>query len=157
MVDRTDPLYTGGLWEFKNNAGGVNRASVSLAHGWAASPTVQLTEQVLGVTPVEPGYATWSIAPHPGDLSWAQGAVPTKYGEIGVRWLSAGPAFVLRAEAPAGTTGTITIPAGRRSVVIVNGRIVCARGSCSAYQGSVDGGRLHLTVPGGRYTIAAAG
>jgi hypothetical protein len=38
MVDPADPLYTGGLWEFKNNSGGVNRATASLAHGWAASP-----------------------------------------------------------------------------------------------------------------------
>ncbi|HEX9335126.1 MAG TPA: alpha-L-rhamnosidase, partial [Pseudonocardiaceae bacterium] len=40
MVDPEDPLYTGGLWEFKNATGGVNRATASLAHGWAASPTV---------------------------------------------------------------------------------------------------------------------
>ncbi|MEV6846759.1 alpha-L-rhamnosidase [Actinoplanes sp. NPDC051411] len=44
MVDPANPLYTGGLWEFKNNDGGVNRATASLAHGWAASPTVQLTQ-----------------------------------------------------------------------------------------------------------------
>jgi alpha-L-rhamnosidase len=112
---------------------------------------------VLGVTPVDPGYATWSIAPHPGDLTWAQGAVPTKYGEITVQWLSTAPAFVLHADTPRGTTGAITVPAGPRSVVIVNGRIACARGTCTAYQGRFDGGQVHLTVPGGRYTILVAG
>ena len=157
MVDKNNPLYTGGLWEFKNNTGGVNRATASLAHGWAASPTVQLTEQVLGVTPVDPGYATWSINPHAGNLAWARGAVPTRYGDIAVRWLSTGPAFALSAETPAGTSGTITIPATRRSVVIVNGRIACHRGRCTAFQGRFDDGQVHLTVPGGRYSVIAAG
>ena len=31
MVDTSNPLYTGGLWEFKNSTGGVNRPSASLA------------------------------------------------------------------------------------------------------------------------------
>jgi hypothetical protein len=43
MVDTGNPLDTGGLWEFENSTGGANRPSVSLAHGWAASPTVRLT------------------------------------------------------------------------------------------------------------------
>jgi hypothetical protein len=153
MVDKNDPLYTGGLWEFKNNAGGVNRATASLAHGWAASPTVQLTEQVLGVTPVDPGYATWRIAPHAGDLTWARGAVPTKYGDIAVQWLSTAPVFALHAETPAGTAGTVAIPATKRSVVIVNGRIACVRGICNAHQGTFDGSQVTLTVPGGRLDV----
>ena len=155
MVDKADPLYTGALWEFKNNNGGVNRATASLAHGWAAAPTVQLTEQVLGVTPVDPGYATWSITPHTGNLTWAKGAVPTRHGDIAVRWWSTSPIFALRAETPTGTNGTITIPATGKSVVIINGRIVCHRGNCNAYQGRFDDGHVHLTVPGGRYNIIA--
>jgi hypothetical protein len=157
MVDRSNPLYTGGLWEFKNNAGGVNRTTASLAHGWAAAPTVQLTEQVLGVTPVEAGYARWSIAPHPGNLRWAEGVVPTRYGDIEARWLSLGSGFALHAETPHGTSGTIVVPAGARAVVIVNGRIVCHRATCTAYQGRRVGESVQLTVPGGRYDILVVG
>jgi hypothetical protein len=153
MVDKNDPLYTGALWEFKNNAGGVNRATASLAHGWAAAPTVQLTEQVLGVTPVDPGYATWNITPHPGNLAWTQGAVPTKHGDITVRWWSTAPFFALRAETPRATNGTIAVPTTGTSVVIVNGRIVCHRNTCNAYQGRFADGHVHLTVPGGRYDV----
>jgi hypothetical protein len=153
MVDSTDPLYTGALWEFKNGTGGVNRITASLAHGWAASPTVQLTEQVLGVTPVEPGYATWSITPHPGNLAWARGAVPTRYGDISVSWWSSGLTFLMRATTPAGTGGTIAVPASARSVVVVNGRVAWDRGVTRAYQASLAGGYVHLTVPGGGYDI----
>ncbi|MBO3746138.1 hypothetical protein J5X84_08690 [Streptosporangiaceae bacterium NEAU-GS5] len=155
MVDTKNALYTGGLWEFKNSTGGVNRTTASLAHGWAASPTVQLTELVLGITPVDPGYATWSIAPHPGALAWAQGGVPSKYGDIGVSWLSLAPvsSFTMHADTPRGTTGTIAVPATDRALVVVNGRVVCLRGKCTAYQGHFEDGAMRLTVPGGRYDI----
>ena len=141
MVDPGNPLYTGGLWEFKNSTGGVNRATASLAHGWAASPTVQLTQQVLGVTPVDPGYATWNIAPHPGGLAWAAGAVPTKFGEIAVSWSSNADSFALRVMAPVGTSGTITIPAAGNAIVIVDGHVVRHHGT------------VQLTVAGGQHDI----
>jgi hypothetical protein len=144
MVDKENPLYTGALWEFKNGTGGVNRTTASLAHGWAAAPTVQLTEQVLGVTPVEAGYATWSMKPHPGSLTWAEGAVPTKFGDIAARWVSAGPVFNLHAETPAGTNGTIAVPATERSLVLVDGRL---------FSGPVDDGYMQISVPGGRHDV----
>jgi hypothetical protein len=155
MVDKDDPLYTGGLWEFKNNDGGVNRATASLAHGWAASPTVQLTEQVLGVTLVDPGYATWSIQPHPGSLGWAQGVVPTKFGDVAVSWRSNPHAdwFELHAGTPAGTSGTIAVPATDQAVVLVNGQVAWDRGTSRAYQARVVDGYVQLTVPGGTYDV----
>ncbi|MEU6346389.1 alpha-L-rhamnosidase C-terminal domain-containing protein [Streptomyces sp. NPDC046977] len=153
MVDTSDPLYTGAFWEFKNSNGGVNRATASLAHGWAASPTVQLTEQVLGVTPVNPGYATWNIKPHTGNLQWAQGSVPTGFGNIAVQWQSDSSAFTLHAETPTSTSGTIAVPVTAQATVTVNGRTACTAGTCSAYQGTVADGYAQLTVPGGTYDI----
>ncbi|MFC8256946.1 alpha-L-rhamnosidase C-terminal domain-containing protein [Streptomyces sp. NPDC057291] len=158
MVDKDDPLYTGAFWEFKNNDGGVNRATAGLAHGWAASPTVQLTEQVLGVTPVNPGYATWSIKPHTGNLKWAEGTVPTNYVDIAVNWTSTANAskFTLHAETPRNTNGTIAIPVGDNAKVTVNGRTVCDHGSCTAYQGIIKDGYAELAVPGGSYDITVS-
>jgi hypothetical protein len=116
---------------------------------------VQLTEQVLGVTPVEPGYATWSIEPHPGSLKWARGVVPTKYGDVAVSWWSSAHAewFKLHAEAPAGTSGTIAVPATGKAVVTVNGRIAWYRGTSIAYQAKAADGYVQLTVPGGAYDV----
>ncbi|MEU8950762.1 alpha-L-rhamnosidase C-terminal domain-containing protein [Streptomyces sp. NPDC048489] len=158
MVDKNDPLYTGAFWEFKNNDGSVNRATASLAHGWAASPTVQLTEQVLGVTPVNPGYATWNIKPHTGDLKWAQGSVPTKYGDIAVTWQSKASNFKLslHASTPRNTSGTIAVPVTGKSTVKINGRTVYTRGGCSAYKGTVNDGYAQFTVPGGTYDITVS-
>ncbi|HEU5469857.1 MAG TPA: alpha-L-rhamnosidase C-terminal domain-containing protein [Actinophytocola sp.] len=148
MVDENDPLYTGALWEFKNATGGVNRATASLAHGWAAAPTVQLTEQVLGITPVDPGYATWNIKPHPGNLFWAQGAVPTRFGDITAHWVSTGSVFFLHTQTPANTNGTIAVPATAGSRVLIDGRPA---------RGPIDDGYLQLTVPGGRHTVIVIG
>jgi hypothetical protein len=153
MVDEHNPLYTGAFWEFKNNDGGVNRTTASLAHGWAASPTVQLTEQVLGVTPVDPGYATWSIKPHTASLGWTKGTVPTKHGDIVTSWSSNPELFRLDTETPAGTSGTIAVPATAESVVTVNGRTVWDNGTGSAFQAKAADGYVQLTVPGGTYQI----
>lgn len=145
MVDPGNPLYTGGLWEFKNNEGGVNRATASLAHGWAASPTVQLTQQVLGISPAGAGYATWTIQPRPGRLAWAQGVVPTRYGDISARWAATGHRFDLLVTTPRKTSGTIAVPADRHSTVLVNGRLTHPR---------ITDGYAQLSVPGGSYAIS---
>ncbi len=144
MVDPRNPLYTGGLWEFKNNDGGVNRATASLAHGWAASPTVQLTQQILGIQPVGAGYSTWTVQPRPGRLAWAQGMVPTAYGDISARWSSTGHRFDLHVTAPRTTSGTIAVPAGKGSTILLNGHHAHA---------TIRDGYASLNVPGGTYTI----
>lgn len=54
----------------------------SLCHGWASGPTAWLSQHVLGVEIVEPGYKVVRINPHLGDLEWVEGAVPTPYGDI---------------------------------------------------------------------------
>ena len=55
---------------------------VSLCHGWSSGPTSWLTERVLGIRPTSGGFKTADIAPDLGDLSWAEGDVPTPRGLI---------------------------------------------------------------------------
>ena len=57
----------------------------SLCHGWASGPTAWLSEHVLGVTPLEPGFKRVRIVPQLGRLKWAEGAYPTPLGPIKVR------------------------------------------------------------------------
>lgn len=56
----------------------------SLCHGWAGGPTAWLSEHVLGITPIEPGFRTVKIDPHLGNLKWARGTMPTPLGVIEV-------------------------------------------------------------------------
>ena len=57
----------------------------SLCHGWASGPTAWLSENVLGVTVLEPGCKRIRVVPNLGHLKWAEGAYPTPLGPIKVR------------------------------------------------------------------------
>ena len=56
----------------------------SLCHGWAGGPAAFLSEKVLGVTPIEPGFRKVQVKPDLGGLDHICGAVPTPYGLITV-------------------------------------------------------------------------
>jgi hypothetical protein len=152
MVDETNPWYTGAFWEFIGPGGSVLHGNDSLAHGWAASPTQQLTERVLGITPIGPGYSQWDVHPHLGGLDWARGEVPTPNGTINVSWTNQGRAgFRLVVDAPTRTSGTITVPAGRYSTVTLDGKIIWSR---HTHRAQADGQNVTISVPhGGRYVI----
>lgn len=56
----------------------------SLCHGWAGGPTAWLSEQILGVRPLKPGFEQVLIKPYLGYLKFVDGAFPTPYGLIEV-------------------------------------------------------------------------
>lgn len=57
----------------------------SFCHGWASGPTAWLSQHLLGVQPLEPGFKKVRIAPQLGRLQWAEGTYPTPHGPINVR------------------------------------------------------------------------
>ncbi len=57
----------------------------SLCHGWASGPTAWLSQNVLGVQPLEPGCKRVRITPQLGNLKWAEGTYPTPLGPIRIR------------------------------------------------------------------------
>jgi alpha-L-rhamnosidase len=160
------PDNTGTMWELVNTDGTPGFGSfTSLAHGWATTPTSALSGYLLGIQPVTPGYATWLVQPHPGNLSWAQGQAPTPHGTVRVSWARPGGdrQFSMRVTAPAGTTGTIAVPVGPAShpIVTVGGRVVWSNGSFTAARGisgaSQRDGYVYLTgVHPGTYLVAVS-
>jgi alpha-L-rhamnosidase len=56
----------------------------TVSHGWSSTPTRDLIQRVLGVTPAEPGFAVAAIDPELGPLQWARGAAPCPAGMIAV-------------------------------------------------------------------------
>jgi hypothetical protein len=135
----------------------------SLAHGWASAPTVTLTNQVLGVTPTSAGFATYSVIPHPGDVSWAQGSVPTPHGGVRVSWQSHPGSFGLDITSPAGTSGEAAVPTfGRQLRVTVDGHLAWDAGKSVGYGAHSDGTFVYVEGLGpgrhvvtGTYTSAA--
>ena len=108
MLDPHNPFYTGTFWENIGPDGTATQSRTSLSHGWASGPTPIMTSYVLGVQPVAPGYATFTVTPHFGSLNWAKGAVPTPFGQIFVSWAKTGGGYLLTVRAPSGTAGSIT-------------------------------------------------
>jgi hypothetical protein len=111
QVDPNSGYYTGTFWEFVNSNGLPSRGFDSLAHAWGAGPTQLLTENVLGVTAVDPGYTTWQVKPQTSTLAWAQGQVPSAGGSLTVKWARDASGQVhLQVTAPAGTNGQVWVP-----------------------------------------------
>jgi len=75
----------------------------SLCHGWSAGPAAWLHQAVLGVRPLEPGFAAVEFCPELGDLDWARGEIPTPRGMIAVE---------LRRTAAGGLEATLSLPPG---------------------------------------------
>ncbi len=76
----------------------------SLCHAFACAPLRFLQEAVLGVRPLRPGFAEFSLNPQPAGLLGAWGIVPTPQGLIRIKWTQTpGAPLKLEAEVPAET------------------------------------------------------
>ena len=108
-----DPEIT--AWEGIGPGGTPYEGSfTSMAHGWSTGVLPALSNELLGVTPTGPGFATWTVAPQPGSVSWASGQVPTPHGPLTIHWergnAGDGPVFTLDLKVPRHTTGRISLP-----------------------------------------------
>ena len=161
------PDDTGTMWENINASTGQPGfgATSSLAHGWSTTPVSALSGYVLGVQPETAGYATWTVQPHPGNLTWANGRVPTPHGPVSVQW-SASNGFSMTVTAPPGTTGTIAVPAADTgdTVVTVDGHVVwdgktftgAASGAKGVKAATAGSGFVYLTgVQPGTYHVSS--
>ena len=110
-------------WEGIGTGGSLYEgAYTSMAHGWSTGVLPALTNDLLGATPTTPGYATWSVAPHPGTVTWARGQLPTPHGALYVSWTRGPHTFTLTVTAPPGTSGSVSLPMS--GDVRVDGRAV---------------------------------
>lgn len=161
MIDQ-DP---GGVdWErIYLTATGNESPTTSRAHGWSTGPTPALTDYVAGITPRTAGYATWSVAPQPGNLQWAQAEVGTPYGEIFAGWrrtVSEGEnSLVLTVQAPRRTSGTVAIPLlGAHRAIAEDGRLIWnGRQAVGGAPARVVGGDLEVSHVTGSHTFAWIG
>jgi len=102
----------------------------SLTHPWSSGVTKWLSEEVLGIKPLRPGFKLFEIQPHLGaKLTSVKGATPTFNGAITVDFnLRTG---INKIGIPVGTKAErVDIPlAGDVSSVFVNGKLIWAMGS----------------------------
>ena len=84
----------------------------SLCHAWSAHPVLEFQQRILGVTPVEPGFARIALTPHRCGLTHAKGSVCTPRGLVEVAWRVVGGKFTLEANVPANTPVHVQLPDG---------------------------------------------
>lgn len=100
---------------------------------------------MLGVEPTTPGFAAYDVVPHPGDLTWANGTVPTPSGNIVVGWTKTSTVLTVNVQAPSGTVGRYGVPVGAR--VILDNTVVWDGTAAVGGSGAVSDG-LHVFVGG---------
>jgi len=80
-------------------------------HAWGAAPANIIPRHVMGVQPLEPGFAKVQIKPQVGSLARGSLDHPTVRGTIHVDFKSVpGESFVLNVEIPANVNATVCLP-----------------------------------------------
>jgi hypothetical protein len=151
----SDPASS--IWEWLTAEGQIEHGFASLAHGWSGGATVALTEHVLGVRLSAPDYASFEVRPHPGDLTWARGRVPTRHGPIDAAWFRMADAFALTVIVPEGTRARVAVPiTNDTTVVLVDGLPAWENGVGGRYDAAREGSRVYVELPPGAYSLLAA-
>lgn len=126
MVDKGSTTF----WESWSVQSDDGRLTRSHCHGWSAAPTFFLSTYILGVKPGKAGFSTVLIEPHPGDLAWCRGSMPTCYGNIDVQWENnKNGLFKMRVTAPDEVKVSVCLPV--EGEVIVNNRMLNIKDSKS--------------------------
>lgn len=90
--------------------------SRSDCHGWSASPNCDFLSIVCGIQPASPGFNTVKIEPHPGDLSFVEGAVPHPNGDISMKYRRKEKTVTFLIELPDGLTGSFVWQGEERAI-----------------------------------------
>jgi len=112
------------LWEVWN---GLSEGTIN--HGWNAPNTV-LSQNIAGLSPVSPGWATYEILPRLGGLSEVSQTVPSIKGSIIVSHKLTDNHFTTRLESPQGAVAIVGIPKRYNlNSISVNNVLVWQKGS----------------------------
>ena len=98
----------GTMWETVYIGSDGAFANGTTSHGWSSGAAPALSGYVLGVLPTTPGFATFTVTPHAGDVQAAEGNMPTPHGSIHIFWQSSGGTPQLSVTAPPARRGRTT-------------------------------------------------
>ena len=81
----------------------------SLNHGWNP-PALILSQNIIGVTPVAPGWSTYQVMPKEAFLTAIKVVVPSIKGKVTVEMKKSATEYALSVISPANTTAIVGIP-----------------------------------------------
>jgi len=99
------------------------KANTSFCHPWACCPITIIAEEIMGISPLKPGWDEIEIAPRiPGGLSAASLALVTWRGNIAVAFAQDAHALTLDLDVPGGALARLRLPsAGKARALTING------------------------------------
>ncbi|HHY81352.1 MAG TPA: family 78 glycoside hydrolase catalytic domain [Clostridiales bacterium] len=90
-------------------------------HGWSALPLYEFTRCILGVKPLEPGWAKIGIEPHVLDLPDFSGRVITPKGMVSVSWKMDSGRFSISGQVPDEVPVELYLPDGTKQLYLHGG------------------------------------
>lgn len=79
-------------------------------HAWGAVPANIIPRKLMGVEPLEPGFAVARIKPQLASLEWAKAVIPTIRGEIRLSVENRKDSYVLNVSIPANMEAEVYLP-----------------------------------------------
>jgi alpha-L-rhamnosidase len=95
-------------------------------HVWGAAPANIISRKLMGIEPIAPGWASFSVRPQIGSLSSAQIDVPTVKGTIRVAYAQTQNEFKANLQIPANTIAQVYLPVKdhRKYQLIMDNKVV---------------------------------
>jgi alpha-L-rhamnosidase len=84
----------------------------SNCHAYSCTPNIDLSADILGIKPLQPGFVRFTVHPQLQELEWASGTVPTPAGAVAFSWKKDRGSYSLVLRVPPNTTGELTLPGG---------------------------------------------
>ena len=120
------PLTT--LWEGWG-IGSEGYGGGTYNHGWSGGPLTLMMQYMAGISPGEPGWGSYIIAPQLGKLNEVDCTVPTPYGMIKTNIKQSMDSFSIEASVPAENEGKLVLPVNEGSKKIYfNGQLIWQEG-----------------------------
>jgi hypothetical protein len=101
---RQDATITWEAWDRKF------KPNLDWNHAWGAAPANLVSRYLVGVRPLEPGFARTLIAPQPAELEWFTAKVPTIRGPVRVEYQTTEEGYTLSVDVPGNTLAELHLP-----------------------------------------------
>jgi len=152
-----DPHYST-LWEgWGIGTNGFGGGTTN--HAWSGGGLTILSQYLTGISPLQPGYKSIEIMPHPAGIQHASATVASTIGTIKSSFQNTEDNFDLDVNIPKSSDVVVGIPDRDWKRISVNGKIIWKSGKYirNEFKTGQDGNRLFLTfqVPGGHYIFKA--
>ena len=115
------------LWEvWGNSSDGFSGGSTN--HAWSGGGLTILSQYVCGISPVEPGFKKFRIAPQPGRLESASARVASVGGVINLSYSNLAETFEMELRVPESTQAIVKIPFEKFTEIKFNGKTIGKEG-----------------------------